>query len=508
MILRPLILFCLCTSLPKLLAAAENTPSKPEATAPPKLQQAKYPAPAEVIVVMKKAAAYFRTNVAFAGGYAWQWPTDMSIAKGEDRESPTLIMIQPPGTPAMGLSMLAAYKATGDKLFLQGAKEAAQALLWCQLASGGWSSDFDFDPRKASKYHFRRDIEAGDTLLGKRHSSSTLDDQKTESALLFLLELTHTTACKDDAALRSALKFGLDGLLAAQAPNGAWGQHFDGPADATAPVAKAKLPAAWPRIWPGVDYTHAYTLNDGNLLWVMRVLLRAYVLENDERYLASAKRLGDFLIMAQLPAPQPAWAQQYSRDMEPVWARKFEPPAVSSTESVTAINALIELWVATGDGKYLEPVKPALAWLDSVKLPEGTWARFYELATNKPLYCKANTYEVTYDDSDLPTHYGFKTELKFAEDLAKTRETLDTPREALQAKNAPPTEPRKWVSRAKGLAAKVSKALAEVDKKTGVWMKGEFIDAGEFVKAFKAMNSYVEAAKKGGAEFEALRKQP
>jgi trigger factor len=34
--------------------------------------------------------------------------------------------------------------------------------------------------------------------------------------------------------------------------------------------------------------------------------------------------------------------------------------------------------------------------------------------TNKPLYCKAKTYELTYDDSDLPTHYGFKLDDDFA----------------------------------------------------------------------------------------------
>jgi hypothetical protein len=86
-----------------------------------------------------------------------------------------------------------------------------------------------------------------------------------------------------------------------------------------------------------VDYTSFHTLNDGNLQWVMRVLLRAHELEKDERYLTAAKKLGSFLLKAQLPEPQPAWAQQYNFAMEPVWARKFEPPAVSSVESVGAM---------------------------------------------------------------------------------------------------------------------------------------------------------------------------
>ena len=466
-----------------------------------------YPEPAIVVAAMKKAAAFFRRNVSFAGGYAWKWPKDMSIAKGENRSSATLIMMQPPGTPAVGLSMLNAWKATGDKLFLQGAKEAAQSLMWCQLASGGWDSDFDFDPRKSRSYHSRRDIEAGDTEPAGRHGGSTLDDEKTQSALLFLMELAHSDACKDDSALRSALKFGLEGLLAAQAPNGGWGQHYDGPADPAAPIVKATIPAEWPHIWPNVDYTGFYTLKDGNLLWVMRVLLRAHELEKDGRFLAAAKKLGDFLLLAQLPEPQPAWAQQYNRDMVPVWARKFEPPAVSSIESASAIEALIELWLATGDEKWLKTLPPAIAWLERSKLPEGVWARFYELGTNKPLYCKAGTYELTFDDSDLPTHYGFKIEPKFAEDLKAIKTKVATPRDELLRKALPPTEPKKWASRAKGQAAKVNAALQSADRKTGVWFKDDLIDAGEFVKHFKAMSTYVEAAKNGGAAFEALRTQ-
>jgi hypothetical protein len=61
-------------------------------------------------------------------------------------------------------------------------------------------------------------------------------------------------------------------------------------------------------------------------------------------------------------------------------------------------------------------------------------------------------------------------------------------------------------SRAKGLATKVQAALQSADKK-GAWFKDDLIDAGEFVKNFKAMCSYVESAKNGGAAFDALRAQ-
>ena len=465
-----------------------------------------FPDPAVVLAAMKKTASTLRREVSFAGGYAWSWPKDMSIAKGENRESPTLIMIQPPGTPAVGLAMLGAYKASGDPLFLQAAREAGQALIWCQLSSGGWDSDFDFDPRKARNYHFRRDIEAGDTDPGGRQADSTLDDQKTQASLLFLLELAHSEAGKADPASRAALDFGLEGLLVAQSPNGAWGQHFEGPSKDTNTDARAKIPAEWPRIWPNADYTSFHTLNDGNLQWVMRVLLRAHELEKDERYLTAAKKLGSFLLKAQLPEPQPAWAQQYNFAMEPVWARKFEPPAVSSVESVGAMEALVELWLVTGDELYLKPLPAAIQWLEKSRLPDGQWARFYELTTNKPLYCKAKTYEITYDDSDLPTHYGFKIDPDVAKDIEKIRARMTAPREETLSKQALPTEPKKWTSRAKGAAAKANTALKLQDKK-GIWIKDDEIDAGETVKHFRALTYYYEAAKNGGQDFVTLRER-
>lgn len=452
---------------------------------------------------MKKAAVYYRRELAFAGGYAWKWPEDRSTARTEGRESPSVIGMQPPGTPSVGLVMVHAFRATGDALYLQAAREAAQALMWCQLSSGGWDSDFDFDPRFSQKYHFRRDLDAGEADRAKRHSDSTLDDQKTQSALLFLLELAHLPECASDVVLKGALKFGLDGLLAAQAPNGGFGQHYDGPADATAPVRRAQVPAEWPRVWPGVDYTRHYTLNDDNLYWVIDLLLRAHELEKDVRFLDAAKKTGNFLLLAQFDEPQPVWAQQYNREMEPVWARKFEPPAVCSVESLGVLRALIDLWVATGDEKYVKPHAAAFAWFERSRLPDGRWARFYELRTNRPIYCKRETYELTYDDSDLPTHYGFKID-GFDRDIEKMKGEMARGRVGLLSRRSVPTDPKKWASRAKSIVGRVIAAMAAADGK-GYWVKDGWIDSTEFVGHMQAMIAYIEAAKNGGEAFEAKR---
>jgi len=135
-------------------------------------------------------------------------------------------------------------------------------------------------------------------------------------------------------------------------------------------------------------------------------MLLAHEIYGEKRWLESARRGGDFLILAQMPAPQPAWAQQYNFAMQPVWARVFEPPGISGGESQGVLETLIELALATGEARYLEPVPRALDYLRASLLPDGRLARFYELQTNRPLFMTRN-YKLTYDGSDVPTHYSF-----------------------------------------------------------------------------------------------------
>jgi hypothetical protein len=103
--------------------------------------------------------------------------------------------------------------------------------------------------------------------------------------------------------------------------------------------------------------------------------------------------------------------------MQPIWARKFEPPAVAGDESQEAPETLMEIHRVTGDAKYLKPIPAALGWLKRSLLADGQLARYYELKTNRPLYMvrRGDTYTLTYDDSDLPKHYGWKFESRLSE---------------------------------------------------------------------------------------------
>ena len=145
----------------------------------------------------------------------------------------------------------------------------------------------------------------------------------------------------------------------------------------------------------------------------------------------AAEKGGDFVILAQMPDPQPAWAQQYDAEMHPAWARKFEPPSVTGGESQSIMIMLLELYRQTGKPKYLEPIPRALAYLEASRLPDGRVARFYELETNKPLYFTRN-YKLTYSDADMPTHYSFKTGSNTLDNIRRGYEKLKaTPPEKL-----------------------------------------------------------------------------
>ncbi len=461
-----------------------------------------YPTPEIVAAAMKKAASFYRTHLCFAGGYASKWSRDLATSGDSDRSSPSLIAIEEPGTPVIGLAMLNAYQTTHDPLYLQAAREVSQALLWTQLASGGWETDHDYSLKTASKRHYRRDLDAGDTDRGTRHSHTTLDDDKTQNAMLFLLEFANLPECKDDRALHDALKFSLDSLLAAQAPNGGWPQGFSAPADPALPIMKATIPKEWPKLWPAANYVPFYTTNDGNLRSVANVLTRANQLSPDDRFTQALRKLGDFLILAQCPEPQPGWAQQYNFQMEPVWARKFEPPAISSLETLTTLHTLQDIWLVSGDDKYLAPRASALAWLEKARLPDGQYARFYELNTNKPLYCVKDTYELTYDDTNLPTHYGFKID-DLQRDIDKFKAQIQLSRqEQLQKKSLPET-PKAWLSKAKGAAKKAVDALSQQNKE-GIWTKENQIDGSLFVKHMKSLTEYYRAASAAGDLFQTI----
>jgi hypothetical protein len=412
---------------------------------------------------MRRAVDFFRTQIAVRGGYVYLTSDDLAKREGENRVTPTQVWIQPPATPTVGLAYLDAYRVCGEKYLLEAARETAECLIQGQLRSGGWHILIEFDPaERAKRYDFRVDPVSGEQPKSRRHT--TLDDDKTQSCLRFLMRLDREVEFKDER-LHEATLYALDHLAAAQFPNGAWPQQFDGPPNpAEYPVVKASYPETWSRTFPKVNYVGHYTFNDNAITDDVAVMLEAHQTYGDSRYRAAAERAGDFIILAQMPEPQPAWAQQYDVAMHPAWARKFEPPSITGGESQGVIQILLDLYRATGNDKYLQPVPAALAWLKRSQLPDGRMARFYELHTNKPLYF-TKQYELTYSDADLPTHYGFKTGGDKLDKLAATYEKLKS--EGPPKKPAAAPEPIKFTKKFADEARQVAAALDD----RGAWVE-------------------------------------
>jgi Pectic acid lyase len=373
---------------------------------------------------MVSAVQFMHQKVAVHGGYVYQVSADLRLREGEGVAEEETVWVQPPGTPAVGQAILDAYQRTGEEKLLEAARDAAHCLVNGQLHSGGWQAHIDFGQALRPKQAYRADGPA----KKKAKNISSFDDDKSQSAIRFLANYDSATKFSDEK-VHESVQWALDAILKNQFPNGGFGQVFENPPTELEkyPVHAARYPNSWPRKYPGGDYWWFYTLNDNNMSRIIDTLFLAGKIYDQPRYRNAAIKAADFLLLAQMPAPQPAWAQQYNFDMEPVWARKFEPAAISGGESQEVIKTLMNVFEETGDQRYLEPIPRALEYLRSSLLKDGKLARFYELTTNRPLYMNTQ-YELTYEPDDLPKHYGFIVQNRL-EDLKRRFEKLSAQKE-------------------------------------------------------------------------------
>ena len=457
---------------------------------------AQSPSRDDVLRAMRRAADFYRHKVSTEGGYHYYYPSDLSYGRSESAEGPTQVEVQREATPIVTLAYLDAFEATKHREFLEHARAAAHALVRGQLCSGGWDYLIEFSPEKRKEYQYRSDKNCGDDKRG----ITNLDDNVTQGATRVMMRVDKALNFSD-AAIHEATLFALDKLAAAQYPIGAWPQRFRKPPDAAQfPIRKASYPESWPKKWPGPDYQSHYTFNDNSIADAIDMMLEAARIYKEPRYRAAAEKGGQFILLAQMPEPQPAWAQQYDRDMRPAWARVFEPPSVTGGESQGIMRILMTLYRETGDRKYLEPIPRALAYLKKSfvertnaetfrRMPEGpVVARFYELKTNRPLYITKGSritasglgsrmvdgYEISYSPDSVITHYGVITsgrDIAAIEDDYKSLSAAD-PKSLRRPDDLYGLSP--WSERSRspqrGGETDVSKIIAAMDER-GAWTK-------------------------------------
>jgi hypothetical protein len=424
----------------------------------------------QVREAMHRAVHFFQDQASTQGGYVYQWSADLAKREGEGQVEATTAWVQPPGTPAVAMAYLDAYRMCGDAVLLDAARQTADALLRGQLQSGGWDNRIEFDLQRRARYAYRTDLSReGEKSSSRRRNVTTLDDNKTQSVVSFLMQIDQELKFQDPQ-IHEAVIYALDCLVKAQYPNGAWPQRYsEFPEPSNDPPKQASIPSAWPREFPGEDYAGFYTLNDNTISDVIVTLLDAWEIYRDERYLQAAIRGGEFFLRAQLPEPQPGWAQQYDRQMQPAWARKFEPPAVSGGESQGVMRTLVLLYRRTAmlrddAKKFLDPLPSALAYYRRSLLDNGKLARFYELGSNRPLFFNKQ-YELTYASDDLPTHYAFIVSSKLDQIEAEWKRALETPKDELWK----PKQVR-TLRRSESLDRQVMRVIDSLDTR-GAWVE-------------------------------------
>ncbi|MFQ8433884.1 pectate lyase [Amaricoccus sp. W119] len=314
---------------PTTLAAQDNPANAPEITR------------AVVEEAMKAATRFMVEKVALKGGYVWSYLPDMSKRWGEMEAYDTMVWVQPPGTATMGHLFLDAYHATGDEYYYDAAMETAGALIWGQTEAGGWNYMFDFAGPASLQRWYDTIGEAGWRLEEFHHNweNATFDDAGTAESTQFLLRLYLE---KLDPTLRPALDKAIDLIVESQQPIGTWPQRYP-----------ENL------LWEE-DYTSYPTLNDDVASENMETLIMAWQTLGRPDLLPVIHRGMDAFLLLQQGDDQPGFSLQYDADLNPVAARSYEPLALATHTTASALRKLMDFYAMTGDTRYLARVDEGL----------------------------------------------------------------------------------------------------------------------------------------------------
>jgi len=316
----------------------------------------------QTLLTMKKATRYMMDIASYRGGFVWNYLPDMSRQWGEMEAKRTMVWIQPPGTPAVGHLMLDAYHATHDEYYYQCAQKIANALIWGQLPCGGWSYLIDFAGENSIRDWYDTVGKNGWRLEEFQHyyGNATFDDEGTMQAAKFLLRLYLE---KSDPAYKAPLDKVIKFVLESQYPIGGWPQRY---------------PLMYDHPFQGkADYTSFITLNDDVIPENIDFLVQCYQTLGMQDLKGPIYRAMNLSLMLQQGAPYAGWADQYTvADLQPAHARSYEPRSVNTGTTVHMIQKMEDYYRLTGDTKFLSGIPAAIAFLESMKLPESEVKRF------------------------------------------------------------------------------------------------------------------------------------
>ena len=267
----------------------------------------------------------------------------------------------------------------------------ADNLLLYQRSSGGWPKNIEMAAPLGEK-------EQADLVKQKNKDDSTIDNDATYTQMAYLARVFGATR---QARFKDAFIAGLDYLLKAQYANGGWPQYY-------------------PKL---TGYYKHITFNDDAMIGVMELLREiarkqpVYAFVDEDRRARAGKAVEkgiECILKCQVVAggKRTVWCAQHDeRTLEPAPARAYEKISLSGGESVGIVRFL--MGIDHPSPQVTEAIQAAVAWFDQVKLtgiklvekpdpslPKGydrivvadpkaepLWARFYEIGTNRPIFC-------------------------------------------------------------------------------------------------------------------------
>lgn len=257
--------------------------------------------------------------------------------------------------------------------------QLAEYILTWQLPHGGWSKGIAFQdgpwrPGMPKSTQVNRGVELG-----------SFDDGKTIAEMKVLATVYRATG---DERFKEGFLRGLDFVFAAQYPTGGWPQSY--------PQREG--------------YSDNVTYNDGAMINVLRLVrdvarspLYDFVGPEYRARAEEALRKGiDYILRSQIEVDGvlTAWGQQHDPfTYEPAHGRSFELPSITAGESVGVVEFLMEL--PDPGPEIRRAILSALLWFERVRLPDGRWARFYEIGTDRPFFVPRSG-EKLYDYNELP----------------------------------------------------------------------------------------------------------
>lgn len=298
----------------------------------------------------------------------------------------------------------------------------ADNIILFQRDNGGWPKNYDMQAILTT-------AQIDSVAKAKNSLHTTFDNSTTYTHINYLAQVyTLTKIEKYKDACLEGIKF----ILSAQFANGGWPQYF--------PLEKD-------------NYSRRITFNDGAYIGVMQTL--KMIVDNDPNFafigndvrgkvkLAYEKGL-DCILKLQIVdnGRLTVWCQQHDEiTLKPAWARAFEPPSICNGESVSIVLFLMS--IDHPDQKTIESVKSAVKWFNDSKilntkvetvpapafksqwktttydrvvvidsLAKPIWTRYYELGTDKPLFCDRNSkflYSLAEVSRERRSGYGWYT---------------------------------------------------------------------------------------------------